>query len=769
MAKTEKILKHLPDLYGKFDRRSLLYWMMDVFGQRMQEAENDLVEVMKTHWIDYAEDIKDLALIGSLYGVKTEDFEIPGSEDDENLRRMKLDIFKHRLKDTIQAYLEGGGTLRAVWMLTKASLGVKTEPLKIPSSGPVKSMLINQANSLIFGTESKKVTGRDGLSASIKGTVDLSSDKDLRIHRYAKVIIDKYGPREPDCSGDNPASTTLDEVCNKINQAFPEISDDVASHDGTYVTLTSPTTGPEGKVELQPRCIEIIENPEKNAEFVTPLLKNRDRWLMQNRGIAPAVPEITIYAERPMHGPILFNMDTGVVINFLVPLNKGDWLEAERAPKWANSVLFGKEFEIAIGSDNEPAKIIGQVNLKDGVNLSGERFIRLKIDSRNPKVIDCSGETPESTAIDEICERINELFPGVASIKDEHENKYIVLTSPIQGTESRLELQKGDYLTAQLICVNGKKRVLELNETLIRSPGSIIPITVPAPLKIKKGQDSASLQLVDPLSKTVTELRAILPGEWGGKIKVKAIASASGIFNRTSFDNAYFDGVESEFYDVVLEFDVGDGIYREDYLGVKLSSGGGRNLLKAINEGLEKTGPSSLVRATDITLILPPGGSRWLYGDCLEHGRFNESHFNQALFGWSMQECPKPVGNRYISKRVFDSSILSQFFLPEFGGYFDEAYFDFDNFGTFYEVSSAFLRNIWEEPRTKISFKWKEREVATFKVNLPYRLPSRFGGYFDEASFNEDRFESREEKLFKSIQGIKAAGIKHIVTRSDKK
>jgi hypothetical protein len=72
-AKTDRILSHLPQVYQKAQRDSVLYTLMDVFGQELLAAENSLAGVMRAHWVDHAdrgaEALNDLIRIGALYGL----------------------------------------------------------------------------------------------------------------------------------------------------------------------------------------------------------------------------------------------------------------------------------------------------------------------------------------------------------------------------------------------------------------------------------------------------------------------------------------------------------------------------------------------------------------------------------------------------------------------------------------------------------------------------------------------------------------------------
>jgi hypothetical protein len=105
MAITEKIISHLPEFYQAQLRRKLLFKVMDVFGMQLQGVENSLPEIIKSHFIDYADLDRalpvDLVKIGALFNVLTRQGE--GTE-----------AYRRRLRNYIRLYLGGLGTSDAV-------------------------------------------------------------------------------------------------------------------------------------------------------------------------------------------------------------------------------------------------------------------------------------------------------------------------------------------------------------------------------------------------------------------------------------------------------------------------------------------------------------------------------------------------------------------------------------------------------------------------------------------------------------------------------
>lgn len=101
MPKTLEILKYFPSFHQAMERGKLLYHVTDSIGSQIQEIENNMIGIMKSHWIKTVEDIDDLEKIAALYGVEWEE-----SED--------INQFRKKVEDVIRLYLAGPGTVPAV-------------------------------------------------------------------------------------------------------------------------------------------------------------------------------------------------------------------------------------------------------------------------------------------------------------------------------------------------------------------------------------------------------------------------------------------------------------------------------------------------------------------------------------------------------------------------------------------------------------------------------------------------------------------------------
>lgn len=110
MPRAEEIIQHLPDIYQVGDR-TLLLKVLQSFATEMDGIESSLFEVMKAHWVDHADELGDLVLLGALFDIRRREGE-------------ELEPYRQRLKQTVAAYLAGVGTVQVIRDITAATLGI---------------------------------------------------------------------------------------------------------------------------------------------------------------------------------------------------------------------------------------------------------------------------------------------------------------------------------------------------------------------------------------------------------------------------------------------------------------------------------------------------------------------------------------------------------------------------------------------------------------------------------------------------------------------
>jgi hypothetical protein len=136
MARTDSIISRFPGFYQSGDRLSMLYKWMEVFGAQVDIAEEDLIRVMRSHWVNTAnnEDSKgfntsekgDLDKIFAMYlealggtsllkqvGRRSGE---DGIEDDK--------IYRDRIKGLINVLRSGASTKEGIIAIVAANLGI---------------------------------------------------------------------------------------------------------------------------------------------------------------------------------------------------------------------------------------------------------------------------------------------------------------------------------------------------------------------------------------------------------------------------------------------------------------------------------------------------------------------------------------------------------------------------------------------------------------------------------------------------------------------
>lgn len=104
----------------------------------------------------------------------------------------------------------------------------------------------------------------------------------------------------------------------------------------------------------------------------------------------------------------------------------------------AASALCGFIRREARGQAATPARVLGSVDLRRGVDLSTARYLRLTLDAGPAVEIDCAGARPRATMPAEIVDAIN--AQAGAEIASLHEGRFLALTSPTAGEESRIAI-----------------------------------------------------------------------------------------------------------------------------------------------------------------------------------------------------------------------------------------------------------------------------------------------------------------------------------------
>ena len=325
----------------------------------------------------------------------------------------------------------------------------------------------------LFGVVNSFYLGQDAQPGRATGKRDLSKGVDLSQLSQIKVKLDGGASLTINCAGADPAKTRLSEITAAINTA---IGKQVASHDGRFVTLSSPTAGPASEIifetsvdndateiifGISPRVFyganataarltgieDLSAGVDLRAQNV--LVLAVDGGALIKIDLRPGVEPLdqirdTINnafggASHDGHLLTLTSPTTGSASRLaIVPhrlMQSRRFVTRAIVTDEAATAVFGFIAREATGTAATNARLIGKADLSRGLDLREQRYLRLVIDGHPPKDIDCAGVRPRATTIDEIVKNLNtQLGSNIAS----HDGKHLVLTSSTLGRQSRI-------------------------------------------------------------------------------------------------------------------------------------------------------------------------------------------------------------------------------------------------------------------------------------------------------------------------------------------
>ncbi|MCQ8892223.1 MAG: hypothetical protein NQU41_02435 [Candidatus Methanosuratincola sp.] len=112
MSRAEKMCDRLPKFYKGWDRGSLVYAFISSFASQIDDADDQIAEIMRSHWVDSARG-QDLDLLGAAVASKR----MQGEGDEK---------YRSRIRRAVSDY-RGGGTVRAILESVMGLIGTSTE------------------------------------------------------------------------------------------------------------------------------------------------------------------------------------------------------------------------------------------------------------------------------------------------------------------------------------------------------------------------------------------------------------------------------------------------------------------------------------------------------------------------------------------------------------------------------------------------------------------------------------------------------------------
>lgn len=328
----------------------------------------------------------------------------------------------------------------------------------------------DDAAELVLGLRPRTYAGSERTRARITGTVDLSAALDLRGARYLRLAVDG-ALAEVDCAAaaPDPSAVDLAQVTAAINDALGLA---VASDDGRLLSLASPTDGPAGSVVLlepaaQPATRRLLGDvaPSAVGRAAAPARVVGDRALGRGvdlttgsrlRLVLDAQPAVTVdvagsdpAATLPAEIVTAVNEAVGaqsashdgdrITLVSPTPGAAGQVAVEEVEGDAARSVL-GLDPRGAVRNPRADARVVGEVDLTEGVDLSSRHVLVLAVDGRPPVEVDLRAGVGDRTAVvlDELVAAVNgALGAEVAG----HDGAHLVLVSTLEGSAGAIEVR----------------------------------------------------------------------------------------------------------------------------------------------------------------------------------------------------------------------------------------------------------------------------------------------------------------------------------------
>jgi hypothetical protein len=486
--------------------------------------------------------------------------DLTGGVDLRTTRYLRLLVDGNRLAEVDCAALAADpahASLAEIRQAIDAALGLNVATddgqhliLTSPTTGSGSSLTLlaaaaQDAREALFGPlESFYAAGRDARPAEAVGVNDLSQGVDLSARSRVRLRLDSRMPITVDCAGADPAHTLLSEIVAALTS---NLGLGIASHDGRFLRLVSPTAGPAGALSFEPLPAELdateilfgigprqftgtaasaarlVGAPDLSTGVDLGALHRLQitldggpaveidvrRGAVNSRAVTLAELEAAIntalgagVASDDGRHLILSSLTSGadsrMAVEPLEMTRRRYFVTRAFITDDAAQTLFGFYTREAQGTAATSAQIVGTVDLSRGVDLREVRFLRLAIAAGPAVDIDCAGVRPRATLLDEIVAAINSrLGLTVAG----HDGRHLVLTSPGSGAASRIAFEPpraADALTVLFglppTAVSGR------NATGVRFVGTVdlsAGIDLSAASHIRLGIDSASAVEID--------------------------------------------------------------------------------------------------------------------------------------------------------------------------------------------------------------------------------------------------------------------------------
>lgn len=329
--------------------------------------------------------------------------------------------------------------------------------------------VVGDAADLVLGLRPRTYAGTAPTRASITGTADLSAALDLRAERYLRLLVDE-DVAEVDCAAGaaDPAAVDVADVAAAIDAA---VGAAVATEDGRFLTLTSPTTGAAGSVVvLEPAAQSAAALLLGDAPRAAAGKDARPARLVSDRSIGLGVDltegsalrirvdseeAVTIdvagvdpEATRPSEIVAAVNEGLGAQaashdgdrLTLVSPTaGTGGALVLEEAAGDAALDLLGLRPRSGQGSPRRTASVTGVADLPEHVDLSSRYLLSVRVDGRPPQEVDLRTHAADPSAVT-VGEIEQALDAALGASVATHDGAHLILVSPTPGAAGLLEV-----------------------------------------------------------------------------------------------------------------------------------------------------------------------------------------------------------------------------------------------------------------------------------------------------------------------------------------
>lgn len=460
-TRTQRILDRLPHTFLSQSSETHLYALVDAFGQDFLEAENSLTAIMAAHFVDLADrgqdEIDDLKRIAALYGLSP--------REDETIEE-----FREHLKRYVRTFLEGTVTVQGIFRVTAEALALRIadghEELdtwwKRDSDVLVTYDSCGQdVAKKLFGIQHIRIQGEPIRPAQIVGSVKLGNTVDLTgAFTLHLEVNDMSALVDLAQNAEKITAVKGHEIVKAINDVFNADRPIAALNAQSQLVLTAPHLGAdsqltiaEGENDAALQVLGLLSRVYQPAPPQFARITGTAQWNssidlserhFMRLAIDEQIEEINLGSGLTSIGEIAgkinaafgtevasVNDDNQLVLTSPTANSSSRIVIQKAASQTASAFILGAAPTVATGRDAQPARLVGQLDIRQGVDLSERGTIWIGLGDQPPRAIFCGGPEPTRTNGDHIAAVINSVLNAEIASFD---GRILTLTAPPNTT-----------------------------------------------------------------------------------------------------------------------------------------------------------------------------------------------------------------------------------------------------------------------------------------------------------------------------------------------